>query len=82
MNSPVVKRSIVMRGHKTSVSLEDNFWKALKEVATQRGMTLSDLVAAVDDKKEDGNLSSAIRRYLLDFYRDQVSQREAPKKGA
>ena len=48
MKSPVVKRSIVIAGHKTSVSLEDAFWKGLKEIAGGRDMTLSDLVAAID----------------------------------
>ena len=44
MKSPVVKRSIVIAGHKTSVSLEDAFWKGLKEIATGRGLTLSEMV--------------------------------------
>ncbi len=48
MKSPVVKRSIVIAGHKTSVSLEDAFWKGLKEIAGGRDMTLSDLVAAIE----------------------------------
>jgi predicted DNA-binding ribbon-helix-helix protein len=82
MKSLVVKRSIVIRGHKTSVSLEDNFWSALKEMAVQRGTTLSDLVAAIDDKKEHGNLSSAIRLYLLKSHRDQISQRTPPETDA
>ena len=48
MKSPVVKRSIVLRGHKTSVSLEDEFWKGLKEIAGKRLMTLSVLVDGID----------------------------------
>jgi len=48
MKSPVVKRSIVIAGHKTSVSLEDAFWKGLKEIANGREVTLSDLVASID----------------------------------
>ena len=48
MKSPVVKRSIVIAGHKTSVSLEDAFWKGLKEIATGRGLTLSEMVGAID----------------------------------
>ena len=79
MKSPVVKHSIVIRGHKTSISLEDDFWSALKEIAAERDTTLSDLVAAIDDQKEHGNLSSAIRLYLLKFYRDQISQHFPPK---
>ena len=48
MKSPVIKRSIVIAGHKTSVSLEDAFWKGLKDIAVSRHMTLSDLVASID----------------------------------
>lgn len=69
MKSPVVKRSIVIAGHKTSVSLEDAFWMGLKEIATGRDMTLSDLVASIDTDRRHGNLSSAIRLYVLDHYR-------------
>jgi predicted DNA-binding ribbon-helix-helix protein len=71
MKSSVVKRSIVIAGHKTSVSLEDAFWKGLKEIAGGREMTLSDLVAAIDSDRRHGNLSSAIRLYVLDHYRAQ-----------
>lgn len=74
MKSPVVKRSIVIAGHKTSVSLEDAFWKGLKEIAGGRDTTLSDLVAAIDSERRHGNLSSAIRLFVLDFYRNQLSQ--------
>jgi predicted DNA-binding ribbon-helix-helix protein len=73
MKSPVVKRSIVIAGHKTSVSLEDAFWKGLKEIANGRDMTLSDLVAAIDSERQHGNLSSAIRLFVLDFYRNRLS---------
>jgi predicted DNA-binding ribbon-helix-helix protein len=69
MKSPVVKRSIVIAGHKTSVSLEDAFWVGLKDIATARGMTLSDLVATIDTGRQHGNLSSAIRLFVLDHYR-------------
>ena len=71
MKSPVVKRSIVIAGHKTSVSLEDAFWKCLKEIAGTRDMTLSDLVATIDTDRQQGNLSSAIRLFVLDHYRGQ-----------
>jgi predicted DNA-binding ribbon-helix-helix protein len=69
MKSPVVKRSIVIAGHKTSVSLEDAFWKGLKEIANGRELTLSDLVASIDTDRRHGNLSSAIRLFVLDHYR-------------
>ena len=73
MKSPVVKRSIVIAGHKTSVSLEDAFWQGLKEIAGGRDMTLSDLVATIDTERQHGNLSSAIRLFVLDYYRNQSS---------
>jgi len=72
MKSPVVKRSIVIAGHKTSVSLEDAFWRGLKDIAGGRDMTLSDLVSTIDSDRRHGNLSSAIRLFVLDFYRSQV----------
>jgi predicted DNA-binding ribbon-helix-helix protein len=76
MKSAVVKRSIVIAGHKTSVSLEDAFWGALKEIAGDRDMTLSDLVAGIDSQRRHGNLSSAIRLFVLEFYRNQLADGE------
>jgi predicted DNA-binding ribbon-helix-helix protein len=73
MKSLVVKRSIVVAGHKTSVSLEDAFWNGMKEIASGRNITLSDLITAVDSERQQGNLSSAIRLFVLDFYRKQVA---------
>src|SRR5262245_46748244 len=69
MKSPVVKRSIVITGHKTSVSLEDAFWSGLKDIAASRNLTLSELVASIDGERRQGNLSSAIRLFVLDHYR-------------
>jgi predicted DNA-binding ribbon-helix-helix protein len=74
MKSPVVKRSIVIAGHKTSVSLEEAFWKGLKEIATNRRLTLSDVVASIDTDRHIGNLSSAIRLFVLDYYRAMVPE--------
>jgi predicted DNA-binding ribbon-helix-helix protein len=70
MRSPVVKRSIVIAGHKTSVSLEDAFWNALKDIADNRDVTLSDLVSTIDGERREGNLSSAIRLFVLDHFRN------------
>ncbi len=78
MKSPVVKRSIVIAGHKTSVSLEDAFWRGLKEIAATRNMTLSDLVATIDGGRHHGNLSSAIRLFVLDHYRLRAYGEHAP----
>ena len=82
MKSPVVKRSIVIAGHKTSVSLEDAFWKALKEIASGRNLTLSDLVAAIDSERRHGNLSSAIRLFVLDHYRAQIGDERGMRNKA
>lgn len=81
MKSPVVKRSIVIAGHKTSVSLEEAFWKGLKDIAGMRNMTLSDMVASIDTDRRQGNLSSAIRLFVLDFYRARSAE-TASAKGA
>jgi predicted DNA-binding ribbon-helix-helix protein len=72
MKSLVVKRSVAIAGHKTSVSLEDAFWKSLKEIATSGNMTLSGLLAAIDSGRHHGNLSSAIRLFVLSFYRERL----------
>ncbi len=77
MKSPVVKRSIVIAGHKTSVSLEDAFWTSLKEIAGNRDITLSDLVASIDTSRRAGNLSSAIRLFVLDHYRARIGDRHS-----
>ena len=69
MKSLVIKRSVVVAGHKTSVSLEDAFWKGLKDIARERHVTLSELVGTIDSEREYGNLSSALRLFVLDFYR-------------
>jgi predicted DNA-binding ribbon-helix-helix protein len=77
MKSRIVKRSISLHGHKTSVSLEDEFWSALKVIAGKRLTNLSDLVTAIDGQRQHGNLSSAIRLFVLDFYRSQASDAKA-----
>jgi predicted DNA-binding ribbon-helix-helix protein len=73
MKSPVIKRSIVIAGHKTSVSLEDAFWTALREIAIGRNETLSGVVAGIDSARPHGNLSSAIRLFVLDHYRAKTN---------
>ena len=70
MKSPIVKRSIVIGGHKTSVSLEDAFWRGLKEIARAERMTLSSIVGAIDKARNQSNLSSAIRLFVLDRLRN------------
>jgi predicted DNA-binding ribbon-helix-helix protein len=77
MKSQIAKRSIVIDGHKTSVSLEDAFWATLKEIANERGVTLSQLIATIDKERRQGNLSSAIRLFVLGRYRPVAAQERA-----
>jgi predicted DNA-binding ribbon-helix-helix protein len=73
MKSPVVKRSIVVAGHKTSVSLEEAFWNGMKEISGLRNMTLSELVGEIDNNRQQGNLSSAIRLFVLDHFKNRAA---------
>ena len=74
MKSPIVKRSIVIGGHKTSVSLEDAFWSGLKEIAHSQHLTLSTMVSNIDRGRQQANLSSAIRLFVLDRLRAQANK--------
>jgi predicted DNA-binding ribbon-helix-helix protein len=80
MKSPVVKRSIVVAGHKTSVSLEEAFWSAMKEISSARDLTLSELVGEIDGRRQQGNLSSAIRLFVLDHFRKRAERAEAEER--
>jgi predicted DNA-binding ribbon-helix-helix protein len=73
MKSAIAKRSIVIEGHKTSVSLEDAFWHTLREIARERNETLSGLIATIDGERGCGNLSSAIRLFVLARYRPDAN---------
>jgi predicted DNA-binding ribbon-helix-helix protein len=75
MKSLVVKRSILLAGHKTSVSLEDEFWTALKEIAGDRHVTLSALFSGIDKQRQHGNLSSALRLFVLEYYRGKAAEK-------
>jgi predicted DNA-binding ribbon-helix-helix protein len=62
----VVKRSIAIAGHRTSISLEEAFWRALKEIAVADGVSLAALVAKIDAERGEANLSSALRVFVLE----------------
>ncbi|MCW5691032.1 MAG: ribbon-helix-helix domain-containing protein [Pseudolabrys sp.] len=66
MKSRVVKRSIVVGRHKTSVSLEDVFWNELRRIAAEQGVALSQLVGRIDAERQHGNLSSALRVFVFE----------------
>ncbi len=79
MNSTIIKHSIMIDGHKTSVSLEDAFWSGLKDAAKACKLTISALVASIDSERRNGNLSSAIRLFVLDHYRSQLVEHQPEK---
>jgi predicted DNA-binding ribbon-helix-helix protein len=63
----IVKRSLVVAGHRTSVSLEEAFWRRLKRIAAELGLSVNALAARVDAARGEANLSSALRVFVLDF---------------
>jgi predicted DNA-binding ribbon-helix-helix protein len=74
MKSPIVKRSVMIAGHRTSISLEDAFWKGLKEIAAKHDMSVQNVVAAVHGGRHRGNLSSTLRLFVLEYYRTDKCQ--------
>ena len=80
-NTRNIKRSIKIDGHPTSVSLEDAFWNALKEIAATRNVPLPDLVATINKERQHANLSSVLRLLVLDHYR-AVAERRADHPNA
>ena len=75
INSLVIKRSIIRDGHKSSVSLEDQFWDGLRAIAARENMTVSRLVETIDHGRNRHNLSSAIRVFVLDHFRRNSQQK-------
>lgn len=74
MNSAIAKRSIVLDHHKTSISLEDDFWNGVREIADRKKMKLTELLAQIDAERNHSNLSSAIRVFVLNEVRAQAEQ--------
>jgi predicted DNA-binding ribbon-helix-helix protein len=79
MKSLVVKRSVAIAGHKTSISLEHDFWSALKDIAHARSLTVSDLDAIIDAERKARNLSSAARLFVLDHFRTRAHAAHAAR---
>ncbi len=83
MKSSVIKRSIDIGGHKTSVSLEDEFWEGLRSIAELQHLTVSALTKRIDNERQNRNLSSAIRVFVFKHFQSQASATEiAPKLAA
>ena len=72
MKSAIVKRSVVIAGHKTSVSLEQPFWDVIREIAAAEQTTMSAVLRRVDNARERANLSSAVRVFVLDYVRGRA----------
>lgn len=72
MKSAITKRSVVIGGHKTSVSLEEPFWNAVRAIAGHQQMTVSSLLRQIDLERRNSNLSSAIRVFVLENVRSQM----------
>jgi predicted DNA-binding ribbon-helix-helix protein len=81
MKSWISKRSIVIAGHKTSISLEDAFWQTLRKIASERGVTMSSLVGEIDQSREQSNLSSALRLFVLERVRASALNAAAQASG-
>jgi predicted DNA-binding ribbon-helix-helix protein len=73
MKSKMLKRSVTVHGHKSSVSLEDTFWSGLREIARAQGCSVSNLIAKIDKGRQVGNLSSAIRIFVLEHFRAKAN---------
>jgi predicted DNA-binding ribbon-helix-helix protein len=73
--SLVVKHSVAIDGQRTSVSLEEGFWTSLTEIAHERGENLTDLITSISANRQFANLSSALRVFVLEYYRDQDERR-------
>lgn len=77
MNSPMAKRSIVVAGQKTSVSLEEEFWTEFRAIAASRGMRLAAIAGQIDIDRRQANLSSAIRLFVLRHYQEVAARAQA-----
>ncbi|SOB93099.1 ribbon-helix-helix domain-containing protein [Rhodobacter maris] len=76
--SPPRKHSLTLGGHRTSVSLEDDFWKGFKEMAAARGLGINELAREIDAARaQDTGLATAIRLEVLAYYRDGASREKA-----
>jgi predicted DNA-binding ribbon-helix-helix protein len=71
VKSQIGKRSLKINGHPTSVSLEDDFWNALREIAAAQDTTAQGLVLKINKERTDNNLSSAVRLHILSYYRER-----------
>jgi predicted DNA-binding ribbon-helix-helix protein len=79
--SQIKKRTVVVRSHKSSVSMEQSFWDAIKEIANANNIGLAELVTTIDNDRKHANLSSAIRLFVLEYYRRRLTTIEGKQTG-
>jgi len=82
--STIIKRSVVLSGKKTSLSVEDEFWTGLKEIATAQGTTISEILTTLSSGRKQGNFSSCLRLFVLDYYVQKArvfTQRKETEEG-
>jgi len=79
MKSLILKRSIIIAGQKTSVSLENEFWQALKQIAAGLEVPMAELVHRIGRQREYGNLSSALRLFVLEHYLSRAKTKRDPE---
>ncbi|MFY0661111.1 MAG: ribbon-helix-helix domain-containing protein [Shimia sp.] len=73
MSRPI-KRSLTLRGHRTSVSLEDDFWRAFRDIADEKEIPINALAAKIDAERDlEAGLATAIRLYVLAYFRTRAS---------
>lgn len=68
MNSAIIKRSVLVMGRKTSISLEDMFWHAMKDIAAEQRISTAQLLVRIDQKRGNTNFSSAVRQFVMAYY--------------
>jgi predicted DNA-binding ribbon-helix-helix protein len=80
MKSLIIKRSLKIAGRTTSIGVEDDFWSSLREIAKARHQTVSHLVSSINAERQHANpnLSSAVRLFVLGFYRNQLAAQPNP----
>lgn len=81
-NSPVIKRTVYVDGRKTQITLEDSFWTTLKEIAQTQGVMVSQVVTEIEKSRQGGNLSSAVRIFVLDRVRSKKAGATAGVNGS
>ena len=74
MSTRPIKRSLTLRGHRTSVSLEDAFWRAFREIAEERSLAINELAAQIDAERDmETGLATAIRLFVLEHYKSRAA---------